>query len=171
MRVTGKILNPVERDDSGQALIELALSLPLLFLILLGAVELGRLAFAAIEVSNAAKAAAQYATYGGAYSATSASGFDEAGMLTAAQADAADLSSVSFASGYPIMTCRCSGAGTANCGGGNIPPSGCAPPASNVVVTVTVKTQTSFDPLIFIPGWTHGAITLYGWAQQQVMPL
>jgi hypothetical protein len=37
-------------------------------------------------------------------------------------------------------------------------------------VTVTVRTQTNYYPLISIPGWSHGAITLYGWAQQKVLP-
>ena len=47
-------------NDSGQSLIELALTLPLLMLLLLGAVELGQLAYGAINVSNAAKSATQY---------------------------------------------------------------------------------------------------------------
>lgn len=171
MKTIRAIFRKLQRDDRGQALIELAISIPLLMLLLLGATELGRLAYAAIEVSNAARAAAQFAAYGGAYSATSGSGFDETGMLAAAKADAGELSSVSFASGYPIMACSCSGGGTASCGSGNIPPSGCNPPSSTVEVTVTVRTQTSYNPLIFIPGWTHGSITLYGWAQQTVLPL
>jgi Flp pilus assembly protein TadG len=171
MKIIGSILRKLKREDRGQALIELALSLPLLMLILLGATELGRLAYAGIEVSNAAKAAAQYASYGGAYSPASGSGFDEAGMLAAARADAGELSSVSFASGYPTMSCSCSGGGTANCGPSTIPPSGCSPPASTVEVTVTVRTQTSYNPLIFIPGWSQSAITLYGYAQQKVLPL
>jgi Flp pilus assembly protein TadG len=43
-------------EDAGQALLELALTVPLLVLILLGAAEFSRLAYAAVEVANAAKA-------------------------------------------------------------------------------------------------------------------
>jgi Flp pilus assembly protein TadG len=172
MKIIRAMFRKLKCDDRGQALIELAISIPLLMLLLLGATELGRLAYAAIEVSNAAKAAAQFASYGGAYSATSASGFDELGMLTAAKADAGELSSMTFASGYPTMSCSCSGAsGSAKCGSGNIPPTGCNPPSSTVEVTVKVRTQTVYNPFIFIPGWSHSGITLYGYAEQKVLPL
>ncbi len=46
--------------DRGQSLIELALTLPLFILILVGATEFGRFAWATIEASNAARAGAQY---------------------------------------------------------------------------------------------------------------
>ncbi len=45
--------------QSGQALIELAVSMPLFLLLLLGAAEFGRIAYMAIELTDAAKAAAQ----------------------------------------------------------------------------------------------------------------
>lgn len=172
MKMIRAIFRKLKRDDRGQALIELAISLPLLMLLLLGATELGRIAYASIEIANAAKAAAQFATYGGAYSATTGSGWDENGMLVAARADAGELSGVNFAANYPAMSCSCT-SGTANCGSGNIPPT-CTvakgtPP--NPTVTVSVRLQTSYNPLIFIPGWTHASITLYGYAQQTVLPL
>jgi len=46
--------------ESGQALIETALVLPLLVFLLLGIIELGRYAGIAIEVANAARAGAVY---------------------------------------------------------------------------------------------------------------
>ena len=57
--------------EEGSALIELALSLPLLSIILLGAAEFARLAYASIEVANAAHAGAMYASYSLAASADS----------------------------------------------------------------------------------------------------
>jgi len=48
-------------DESGQSLVEMALTLPLLLIIFLGIVELSQVVYGAINVSNAAKAAAQYA--------------------------------------------------------------------------------------------------------------
>jgi len=46
--------------ESGQALVETALTAPILLLMLVGGVEFGRVAYAAIEVANSAKAAVQY---------------------------------------------------------------------------------------------------------------
>jgi len=71
-------------SDAGSALMEFALSLPVLLLILTGAVEFGRFAYLAIEMTNAAKAAAQY----GAQNPTTAA--DQTGMNAVAQQDAPD---------------------------------------------------------------------------------
>src|SRR5450759_2469354 len=46
--------------ESGQTLLEFALMLPFLMLLLLGIAEIGRAAFIAIKVSNAATAGAEY---------------------------------------------------------------------------------------------------------------
>ena len=51
-----RLLSP----ECGSALVETALTLPLLFVMMLGAVQLARVACAAIEISNAAKAAVAY---------------------------------------------------------------------------------------------------------------
>lgn len=67
------------RSEDGQSLVELALTIPLLVLMLMGMAELGQICYGAINVSNAAKAAAQYA----AQDSTTAG--DTAGMLLAAQ--------------------------------------------------------------------------------------
>src|ERR1700756_3320722 len=48
------------RDNQGAALVELALTAPLLLFITIGAAELGRIAYAAIEVESAARAGASY---------------------------------------------------------------------------------------------------------------
>jgi len=42
-------------DDKGQAFVELALVMPMLILLILGGIEIGRLAYADIEISNAAR--------------------------------------------------------------------------------------------------------------------
>src|ERR1700687_6240036 len=67
---------------SGQSLVELALVLPILLLLLVGTIEIGRFAYYSIVVSNAARAGAQY----GAQNLTTAA--DLAGMQTAANNDA-----------------------------------------------------------------------------------
>lgn len=167
----------IRREQSGQALVELAIALPVLLLILLGGLELARICYAAIEVTNAARAAAQYAVLnGGAFrnSDPLSSGLDSTGMMKAAQADAYDVNTIlnaplNWSSGYPNYTCSCSGAGTPVCVK-TLPPSGCT--NSNVVETVYVQMNTTFDPLFYIPlpGWGGRKITLYGYAQAKVIP-
>jgi Flp pilus assembly protein TadG len=140
-----------------------------LFLItlLLGAVELSRVAYAAIEVSNAARAAAQYgAMNGGAFLSTDSTGMDSTGMLNAAQGDAGDLGSLVQWASNPTYTCSCSGTGTASCTPPAVP-TGCT--TSHIIVTVTVNTKAVYDPLIYLPGITSKTITLYGSAQEEVL--
>jgi Flp pilus assembly protein TadG len=48
------------RTESGQALAEIALSLPFLLIIVLGLIEFGRIAYFSIALQNAAEAGAQY---------------------------------------------------------------------------------------------------------------
>lgn len=149
--------------EEGQALVETALSMSLLVLLMLGAVELGRLAFAAIEVNNAAKAAAQY----GSQSHTTA--LDQPGMLQAAQNEyvtpsALNLLSPSGTNGY---SCTCADTGlAANCTDNSITSPTCN--GSYVEVTLLVQTQTSFDPLIHVPGLPT-KYNLVGTAKQKVL--
>lgn len=53
------------KEEQGQALVEMALVLPLLLLILFGIIEMGRVGYAYITVSNAARSAVRVATIGG----------------------------------------------------------------------------------------------------------
>src|ERR1700733_8939384 len=73
------------RDTAGGALVELALLIPVFVALLLGAAEFARLAYAGIEVSNAARAGVAY----GSQSSTTAS--DITGMQTAATNDGANV--------------------------------------------------------------------------------
>lgn len=159
----------VWEEQSAQALIECALSATLLAVLLLSAVEFGRMAYAAIEVSNAARAAAQYGSMnGGAFLSSDATGLDSVGMLNAAQLDAGNMgSSVTFTSGYPTYSCYCSLSTdtTASCVA-PATPTGCS--ASHIIVNVTVQTQADFNPLIHVPGFGN-TIRLYGKAQQEVL--
>lgn len=82
-------------DEQGSTLIELALVLPLLILLLTGAVDLGRLCYVAIEVSAAATAGTSY----GLQNLT-----DVAGMQQAALSEASDLSGATAAASWG---CEC----------------------------------------------------------------
>jgi Flp pilus assembly protein TadG len=149
--------------EEGQALVETAISMSLLVVLMLGAVEFGRLAFAAIEVNNAAKAAAQYG------SQDHAKALDQSGMLQAAQSEfinpaSLSLTSPSGAAGY---ACNCAGDGsTVSCTGND--PKSPACPGSFSEVTLTVQVRTSFDPLIHVPG-LPATYTLVGTAKQKVL--
>jgi Flp pilus assembly protein TadG len=56
------MLKRIFPNEAGSALVELALVTPVLLLIMIGAAELGRIAYAANEVQNAARAGAAYGT-------------------------------------------------------------------------------------------------------------
>lgn len=52
--------HPSHNTSAGQGLVEFALTLPILILILVGVLDLGRLSFAAMTVTNAAREGARY---------------------------------------------------------------------------------------------------------------
>ncbi len=139
-------------EERAQALVELGLTLPVLAVLLLGAVEFARAAYTGIEVSNAAKAAAQY----GAQNSTTAA--DTTGMQTAATNEAPDISlgTTTVSTSY-ICSDGSSTTGT--------PPT-CS--SATVETILTVNTQATFTPLIHIPG-LGGAFTLHGQAIEKCL--
>jgi Flp pilus assembly protein TadG len=153
----------LKRED-GQALVETALSIALLFLMMLGVVEFGQFAYAAIEVMNTAKAAAQYG------SQTPATAANLAGMLQAAKNEYSTPSAVSLvsptaSSGY---ACNCSGSTSAvSCTNNSLASPTCAA-GSALEVTVTVQTQVSYTPGIHIPG-IPGPFVIKATAIQKVL--
>ncbi|HEV2323899.1 MAG TPA: TadE/TadG family type IV pilus assembly protein [Terracidiphilus sp.] len=142
----GKWMGRSRRGETGQSLVEAALVAPIFFLLLMGAAELARVAYVAIEVSNAARSGAQF----GAQSTKTYN--DGTGIATAASDDASNVSATqtintTFAIGY-----ACSDGTTA------IPPStsnngkaSCASGAQ-AIPTDIVTSSVNFDPLIHIPG-------------------
>lgn len=146
--------------EEGSALVELALSLPMLSLMLLGAAEFARLGYAAIEVSNAAHAGALYAA-----SNASASS-DSPGISNAATADSGNLSggnAVSVSSVSRACTCSNTTYTPSNCSDNQT----CFKNNAAMITTVTVTTQSTYSPLIRLPG---GALqfTLQGQSSQVV---
>lgn len=145
----------VRRDEEGQALIELALVSPLLFLILLGAVEFATVTYDSIEVSNAARAGVQYAAMNGGNTG------DTTGITNAIQNDSYNLGTrVSLSPNYPQTTFACSDGSTYStttyCGN------------ATIFETVSVKTQITVNPLV---GWIGlpTSFTLVGYAQEMVL--
>ena len=124
--------------DAGQGLAEIALMIPMLLILVLGIIELGRLAYFSIEVANAASAGARY----GAQSLVTA--FDLAGMRTAAISDAQDLTALTV----PTATYYCSCASGA---GSSCAPTDCPAPDHRLVY-VQVNTRGTLNTLFNYPG-------------------
>jgi Flp pilus assembly protein TadG len=141
--------------DAGQSLIELALTLPLLVLLLIGAAELGRLAYYAIEVSNAARAGVAY----GAQNHVTASNFT--GMQTAAINDARNITLTTTTA---TNSCACSPSYSAtsacsttfSCSGTN-----------RIIEYVQVNTTATVSPIFHYPGVSK-TYTLNGGAIMRV---
>ncbi len=140
--------------ETGQALVELGLVLPLMVALLIGTVELARVAYVAIEVSNAAHAGAQYGAQSFVYAT------DSTGIQNAATNDAANIS---LASTTPTLTYTCSDGST---------PSGtplsCTSSTAQVQGVLTVVTTTNFNPFFHLAG-LGTTFTLKGRAQRMVL--
>jgi Flp pilus assembly protein TadG len=145
-------LSTQSKRESGQSLVELALCMPMLIALLAGAVEFSRMAFAAIEVSNAAMAAVQY----GAQDPTTAA--DTTGIQTAASNDAPDIS---LGTTTASTSCICSDGSASTCLSTD-----CS--TSAIEKILTVNTQATFTSVIKIPG-VPNTFTLHGQAIQKVL--
>ena len=157
--VSESLRKMVCRRTEGQSLVEVGLTLPLFAVLLLGGAELARLAYASIEVTNAAKAAVQY----GAQSTGTSQ--DATGMQSAASDETTDL--VSSVTATPKLSLVCSD--------GTVPSDSAGPTWSNqdcstseIEWVLTVNTSATFDPLIHAPG-LPSSYTLHGNAVQQVL--
>ena len=142
-------------NDAGQSLVELALVAPVFFLLLLGAAEFGRLAYAGIEVNNAARAGVAY----GAQSFATAS--DVTGIEMAATNDAANVIGLTTT---PITFCSCADApgGPVDCFSASTTCAG-----SHVLNYLKVSTSATVKPLIPYPG-LPSSFTLTGQAIMRV---
>lgn len=101
------------RTEEGSSLVELALTMPILIVLVLGAAELGWVTYAAVEVANAARAGVSYGCQ------TSATAGDITGIQNTAAADAPDI-----ALGTTTVTPSCI------CSNGNAAVGGCGSPTA-----------------------------------------
>lgn len=58
------MLKRIKEQENGQALVEMALILPILIILIFGAVEIGRICFVQISINNAARAGVRVASIG-----------------------------------------------------------------------------------------------------------
>lgn len=129
-------------DSAGQGLVELALTVPLFTLLLVGAAELASVAWASIEVSNAARSGAQY----GIQSHITAS--NTALIQAAALADGTNLSDLTVTSVNNFCTCSTAPATTIGC---PTALTACASPAI-IHEFVQVNTSATVTPQFHLPG-------------------
>lgn len=138
------------RSESGDSLVELALLLPILTMLLVGTVDLGRFAYMSIEVANAARAGVQYGQQ------SSSTWSDTSGMQTAATNDAPDLVGANKGNLTAVATywCQCSDGTTVtpNCFPGT--PSCATTHRVNYVKVVTTATYTAWFACPGIPSTT-----------------
>ena len=133
----GSRLRRGERDG-GQALVELALVLPLLLLMLVGVIDVGRLVYTTANVTNAARAGAMYG------SQTYTSAGDGPGMISAAQAEV--NTDVTLSSVTGVRVCRCSGADQ------EVLCTTICPNGQQLITYAKVTASAAYSPLFPYPG-------------------
>jgi Flp pilus assembly protein TadG len=143
--------NALRAADTGQAIAELAVITPLLILLLIGLVEVGRFAEFSILVSNAARAGVQY----GAQNLVTAA--DNTAMQNAATADAQNVSGLTATA---TSFCKCADGTTSTC-----QPTDCS--SSHRLVYVQVDTTGTLQSLLHLPG-IPGSLTIAGRAVMRV---
>ncbi|HEX5234257.1 MAG TPA: TadE family protein [Silvibacterium sp.] len=153
-----RLLARQRKSETGQSLVEIAVTLPLMMVLLVGGGEIARLAYEAIEVTNAAHAGVQY----GAQSTATLQ--DSAGIQAAAAADASDIPSLTATPSFVLV-----------CADGTVPADSAGPTFSNqdchtsvIEELLTVTTTATFDPLIHLPGLPK-TFTVNGSAKQKVL--
>lgn len=150
------------RCQAGQALVELALTVPLLFLLVIGAGEIARMAYYAIITENAAHAAALFA----AQNAITAS--DTTDITTVADSEASSIGgSKAITVSPPNYSCTCFNpkAGT------NSTMTTCSascPSPDTVLESVQVNTQSKVATWFHYPGLAGSTFTVYGSATMSV---
>jgi len=127
-------------NDKGQAVIEMMILLPVFLVLMIGTVEFGRLAYAYIEVADAARAGVQY----GALNHATAS--DNTGMQQAAINDAPDVYGLTATSSH---SCACSNAPALSVSCTATPP---CTGTNRLIEWVQVNTSVQVDPVFRFPG-------------------
>lgn len=147
------VLRALRASDAGGALIETAITVPLLVILVLGAVQTAQAAYAAIEVTNAAKAAVAYGAQNGGTAG------DNPGITYAATSDAANIASLTVPNISVSYICS---DGTAATGLS----SDCQ--NSHIEEILTVNTQATMSPIVHLPGLPT-SYTLHGHASEKCL--
>lgn len=130
-------------SDAGSALVELAVVLPLLVLVMVGTIDFARVFYMGMELTNAARAGAQYGAYN----------IAQSGNIAGMQAAAIGSVNIAGVTATPSRTCQCAtsvGAfSAATC-------TTTCPSGQHLVITVTVTTAKTFTLIAgSFPGIPH----------------
>jgi len=152
----------LRRDRRGSALIELAIVLPLLVVILVATIDFARVFYLGMELTNAARAGAQWGTW------VAANAGNASGIQTVALNAMTNSTGVTVASS---PTCQC--ATDDGVFSATTPANSCAGTCavgSHLVITVTVTTSRSFTRIM--PGISSipNSMTLTRTATMRAMP-
>jgi YD repeat-containing protein len=155
---------PRNKKHCGQALVEFAFVVPMLLLLALGVIEIGRYAYIAILISNAARAGAAYGAQSNAQSV------DATGIQNAADYDFAGATSgttttngqtVSKLTVTSTVACGCDSAGALTsfgCTTATNPNAGSCT-TGHWVIVVSVTASGTFNALFNYPG-IPGSLTI-----------
>jgi len=130
------LISTLHRTESGSALVELAVALPVLVLLAIGVADFGRVFYTGIVVANAARAAAEYG-------ARKVESWDSAAANAVGAQEAADVAPVTLTT---ERFCRCPDGSTPACDGT------CPAPYTWVEVYVKTRVQKTLTLLMPYPG-------------------
>ena len=152
-------------SEAGQSVIELALLMPLLLVMVMGIVDVGRMFYLTMALTGAARAGAQYGSRGQVYASNTA------GIQAAAAAEAVSIGSASGGSWWgtatnfattAARTCQCeNGTAVSPCTTVN------ACSGGKVFTLLEVNTSANYSPLAGFLGLS--ATTLHGRAVTKVL--
>jgi Flp pilus assembly protein TadG len=133
-------------QESGAAIVELAFTLPMFVILMLGTAEIANIAWASVQLNNAAHAGAQFGSLNRANAA------DTTDIQTAAQNEAPTLITAPTTQVASTLACSCvtpsTGSETAySCG---TVQANCASP-NVILVSIQVTAQAAVSPLIRYP--------------------
>jgi Flp pilus assembly protein TadG len=126
------------RSERGAAFVELAVALPLLILVLVGTIDFARVFYMSIELTNAARAGAQFGAFGDGSNSSNISGMQSAATaaapnLTGVTAQASRVCQCVTDTGTTFTTLACDAA----CGVGE-----------HAVTSVTVTARQTFSTIV-----------------------
>ena len=127
--------NRLKRSETGSALIEMALTTPLLILLLLGAGDYCRMMYFGITLSHGARAGAQYGAQSLGHTG------DVTGIRNAAQAEANEIGTITTTT---ERICKCLDGTVVNCATGTCGTYGVPQVAVRVTCTKTFTTLVSY---------------------------
>lgn len=170
----------IHSDEAGTSLIEFAFLLPILLILVLGIIEIGRYAELSIQVASAARAGAQYGAQNLATAASSSaiqsaavndSQIPACGSITTTNNTPGCLAvpypvNAYQGQGYVLCGCSTDGSGSQPVPPGATCPASCSSPA-HPLVYVQVNTQAIFNSLFQYPG-IPSPITVNGSVQLRV---